>query len=237
MSVRRIAILSAAIVASLVLGPAQAGTVQGTIKYEGAVPTLKVVDMAAEPTCAAKHKTPPKSEMLVLGAGNALANVFVRVKSGLAAGDYPVRTEKAVIDQVGCRYVPHVVGVMVGQKFKFLNSDGIMHNVHALPKVNKQFNMAMPASRTEAEHEFTTEEWMFQIKCDVHPWMNAYVAVMTHPFFDTTGDDGKFSIPNVPAGSYEIEAWHEKLGTKTGKVTVTADGAQTIDFTMSPPAK
>jgi hypothetical protein len=122
---------------------------------------------------------------------------------------------------------------MVNQPFKVLNSDGILHNVHALPKVNAQFNMAMPASRTEAVEEFAKVEGMFVIKCDVHPWMKAYVEVLSHPFFDVTGPDGTFRIAALPAGTYEIEAWHEKLGTRTASVTV-ADGATgSADFTFS----
>jgi hypothetical protein len=129
------------------------------------------------------------------------------------------------------------MGVMVGQPFKILNSDGLLHNVHALPKTNKEFNMAMPASRTEAIETFTKPEPIFKIKCDVHPWMGAYVAVMGHPFFDVTEKDGKFTIKNVPAGTYEIEAWHEKLGTKTQSVTIGADETKSVDFTFSPPQK
>jgi plastocyanin len=217
--------------------PLLAGTVSGTVSYSGAVPTLKPVQMDADPGCAKKHGSPPPNEMLVLGDGNAMANVFVSVKSGLAKKDHPAPSKPVTIDQQGCRYVPHVVGVMKGQKVKILNSDGLLHNVHALPKVNKEFNMAMPASRTEAEVSFTEEEDMFTIKCDVHPWMGAYVRVMAHPYFAVTGKDGKFSIPNLPPGTYEIEAWHEKLQTKTATVTIAGDETKTTDFSFSPPQR
>jgi plastocyanin len=236
---RRTELLTAVALAVLLLSgtAASAATIQGTIKYEGKVPNLRPIRMDADPVCASKHDKPVENEMLVLGEGQTMANIFVRVKSGLPKGDYPVPTEKATIDQHGCQYVPHVLGVMLGQEFRILNSDGIMHNVHALPKVNKQFNMAMPASRTEATHEFTEQEFMFHIKCDVHPWMSAYVAVLDHPFFDTTGQDGKYSISGLPAGNYEIEIWHEKLGTKTAQVQVGADETKTVDFSMSPPSR
>jgi plastocyanin len=184
-----------------------------------------------------KHTTPQPNEALVLGNGNTLGNVLVYVKSGLPAGKtFPALKTPVVMDQKGCHYSPHVMGVMVGQPFKVLNSDGLLHNVHALPKVNKQFNMAMPANRTEATETFTKAEGVFTVKCDVHPWMNAYVGVFAHPFFAVTKPDGAFSIAGLPAGSYEIEAWHEKLGTKTGKVTVGADGSGKVDFSFSPPS-
>ena len=235
MQIRGFTILAAA--AFLAVGPAGAGALTGTVTYEGKVPTLKALDMAADPNCAKKHSTPVASEALVLGSGNTMGNIIVYVKSGLPAKAWPAPTTPVVMDQKGCKYIPHVMGIMVNQPFKVLNSDGLLHNVHALPKVNKPFNMAMPANRTEAVEKFGKEEGMFTVKCDVHPWMNAYLGVFNHPFFAVTQPDGKFSIPNLPAGSYEIEAWHERLGTKTGKVTVGADGSGKLDFKFAAPAK
>ena len=189
--------------------------------------------MAADPNCAKKHSSPPMSEMLVLGEGNTVANIFVSVTGGLPGGSYPPPPEPAVLDQDGCRYVPHVLGVMQGQQLKILNSDGLLHNVHALPKVNKTFNMAMPASRTETEVTFTEQEEMFKVKCDVHPWMGAYVQVMSHPFFDVTEQDGGFNLANLPAGSYEVTTWHEKLGRSTQTVEVTDGQSVELNFALS----
>ena len=203
------------------------------MSFEGEVPKLKPVSMNADPDCAAKHSEPVMSEMLVLGTGQTLGNVYLSVKGGLPDGSWPVPSEPVVLDQKGCRYDPHVLGVMVGQPFKLLNSDGLLHNVHALPKVNKQFNMAMPASRTEAVETFNSVEDIFTIKCDVHPWMNAFVAVSAHPFFDVTGTDGEFRIGDLPAGTYEIEAWHERLGTRTASVTLGEGASETLDFAFS----
>ncbi len=215
---------------------AGAGSITGTAVYEGKVPALKPLAVAAEPMCAKKHPTVP-NEMLVLGSGNTMANVVVRVVSGLPAGkSYPAPTTPVTMDQVGCQYVPHVIGLMVGQPFKVLNSDGVLHNVHALPKVNKPFNMAMPPTRKEATETFTKEEGMFVVKCDVHPWMQSYVGVFSHPFFAVTGADGKYTIKDLPAGTYEVEAWHERLGTQKTKVTVGASDTQTAAFKFSPPA-
>jgi plastocyanin len=214
-----------------------AGTITGSAVYTGTVPNLKPLSVSAEPVCAKKHETIP-NEALVLGAGNSMANVVVRVVSGLPAGKaWPAPTTPVTMDQVGCQYVPHVMGIMVGQPFKVLNSDGILHNVHALPKVNQAFNMAMPPTRKDATATFGKEEGMFVIKCDVHPWMQSYMGVFSHPFFAVTGTDGKFTIANLPAGTYEIEAWHEKLGTQKSTVTVGASDSKTASFKFAPPTK
>lgn len=214
--------------------PLGSATVTGMVTYEGEIPNLKPLSMSADPACQEKHTEPVKSEVLVLGEDQkALGNVFVRVASGLPETEFQAPSEPVVIDQDGCLYKPHVVGVMAGQPLKFLNSDGILHNVHALPDENREFNMAMPAERTEATETFTKPEDMFRIKCDVHPWMNAYVRVMPHPYFDTTRESGTFTLDGLPAGTYEIEAWHEKLGTQTATVTVAEGETASVDFTFS----
>ena len=139
------------------------------------------------------------------------------------------------MDQSGCQYKPHVLALQVGQPLKVLNSDGVLHNVHALPKTNGQFNMAMPGTRKDAEHTFEKAEGAFQVKCDVHPWMTAYVSIFDHPFFGVTKDDGKFKLADLPAGTYEIEAWHEKLGSKVEKITVADGESKTVDFKFTAP--
>ena len=223
-------------VLALNVAAAGAGTITGNVVYEGKVPNLRPLSVAAEPMCSKKHETVP-NEALVLGAGNAMANVLVRVVKGLPAGKaWPAPKEPVTMDQVGCQYVPHVMGVMVGQPFKVLNSDGILHNVHALSKVNRPFNMAMPPTRKEATETFTKEEGMFTVKCDVHPWMQAFVGVFAHPYFAVTKTDGKFAIANLDSGTYEVEAWHEKLGTQKATVTVAAD-TKPVSFKFSPPTK
>jgi len=215
---------------------AGAGTITGSVVYEGKVPNLRPLSVAAEPMCSKKHETVP-NEALVLGNGNSMANVLVRVVSGLPAGKtWPAPKEPVTMDQQGCQYVPHVMGLMVGQPFKVLNSDGILHNVHALPKVNRPFNMAMPPTRKEASETFAKEEGMFIVKCDVHPWMQAFVGVFSNPFFAVTKTDGKFAIANLDPGTYEVEAWHEKLGTQKATVTVSA-ATKPVTFKFSPPAK
>ncbi len=207
------------------------GTIVGTVTFDGEVPKLKILNMDAEPACAAKHTEPVRSQALVLGDGNTLANVFVKIKSGLPEKKWAPPSEPVVLDQNGCIYDPHVFAVMVGQPLKILNSDGILHNIHPIPKINRSFNFAMPKTVKEAVRKFKkVEEEPFPIKCDVHPWMLAYMAVMSHPFYSVTGKDGKFTIENVPEGNYELEAWHEKLGTLTAPVNVSANETVTVEF-------
>ena len=236
---RGMRVAMAGVVLVLAAKGASAGSVTGTVKYEGTVPKLAPIKMDADPECLKKHGGQPvAAEMLLLGAGNTVGNVFVYVKSGLPAGkSYPAPSSPIVMDQKGCQYHPHVMGVMVGQPFKILNSDAILHNVHAMPAVNQQFNEGMPANRTEAVHTFSKAEAVFKIKCDVHPWMSAYVAVMTHPFFSITAADGKFKIDNLPAGTYTVEAWHERLPVQTASVTVGASDSKTVDFKLAAPSK
>jgi plastocyanin len=213
-----------------------ASTITGTITYDGKVPNLRPLAMNADPACAKKHSGPVPNEMLVLGNGNTMGNILVWVSKGLPAGKtWPAPKEPVVLDQKGCVYVPHVMGIMVGQQYRILNSDGVLHNVHALPKVNKGFNRAMPPTVKEANATFDKPEPVFQIKCDVHPWMSAYVGVFTHPFFNVSGTDGKFTISGLDPGTYEITAWHERLGTQTASITVGANETKTHAFKFAPP--
>ena len=221
---------------SFLAATVHAASITGTIKYEGEAPKFKEIKMDADPICLSHHTSGVYPQTLVLGEGQTMGNVFVYIKKGLPAQKYAAPQEPVVIDQNGCMYSPHVVGVMVGQPLKILNPDGTLHNVHALSKVNPEFNLAMPKFRTETSKVFDKEEFMFPVKCDVHPWMGAWVTVMGHPFFNVTKEDGKFKIDNVPAGTYEIEAWHEKLGTQKQTVTIAESETKDVTFTFSKPA-
>ena len=217
---------------------AAAATVTGTVNFDGKAPTLRPLAMDADPVCAKKHSAPVPNEMLVLGNGNTMGNILVWVSKGLPAGKtFPVPKTPVTLDQNGCMYKPHVMGIMVGQTYKILNSDGVLHNIHTLPKVNPAFNKGMPPTLKEATTVFNKPEEVFHIKCDVHPWMSAYMAVFTHPFFSATGTDGKFTISGLDPGTYEITAWHERLGTQTASVTVGASDTKTQNFTFKMPAK
>jgi plastocyanin len=214
-----------------------ASSITGTVTFNGKAPTLKPLAMDADPACAKKHSEPAANEMLTLGSGNTMGNVMVWVSKGLPAGKtYPAPKDPVVIDQNGCQYKPHVMGIMVGQPYKILNSDGILHNIHTLPTINPSFNKGMPATVKEATTTFPKPEAMFHIKCDVHPWMSAYLGVFTNPFYSVTSTDGKFTISGLDPGTYELTAWHERLGTQTASVTVAASGSKTQDFKFALPA-
>jgi plastocyanin len=216
-----------------------ASTVNGTVTFDGKAPALKPLSVEAEPVCHKKHGgKPAPNEALVLGPGNTMANILVFVSKGLPAGKtFPVPKTPVTLDQDGCVYKPHVMGIMVGQTYRILNSDGILHNIHTLPKVNPAFNRGQPATVKEMTTTFPKPENVFQVKCDVHPWMSAYIGVFTHPFFAVTGPDGKFSLPNLDAGTYEITAWHERLGTQSASITVAANETKAQNFKFAVPAK
>lgn len=215
-----------------------ASTITGTITFAGTPPKLNTIDMAAEPACAKKHSGPVPVEVLVLGPNQTMGNILVWVSKGLPAGKtWPAPSTPVTIDQNGCQYKPHVAGIMVGQTYKILNSDGVLHNIHTLPKVNASFNKGMPGTLKEATTVFSKPEAVFQIKCDVHPWMQAWMAVFTNPFFSVTGPDGKFTISGLDPGTYEITAWQERLGTQTATVTVGANETKTQAFKFAVPGK
>jgi len=217
-------------------GTSGSASISGAIKYDGVVPKFKAIKMDADAICAAKHTEPVMPEALVLGEGQTLANVLVKITKGVPDQEFSAPGEAVVIDQKGCKYTPHVIGMMKGQKIKFLNPDGTMHNVHALCKVNTEFNMGMPKFKKEAEKSFSKTEEVFAIKCDVHPWMGCWVEVFSHPFFSVSAMNGTFKIEGLGPGTYEVTAWHEKLGSQTASVTIAKDGeAKTADFTFSKP--
>lgn len=213
--------------------PAGAGTVTGTIKFEGQAPRFRPIRMGADPVCESFHSEPVLPQTLVLGEGQTMGNVLVSVTKGLPRKTYPVPDTEAVFTQAGCMYSPHVLAVRAGQKVRVLNPDGTLHNVHALSKINPEFNKAMSKSRKELIQVFRKAEPAFHIKCEVHPWMGAWCAVFDHPFFDVTDKSGTFVIEGLEAGTYEIKAWHERLGTQTASVTIAGDETKTVDFSFS----
>ena len=211
------------------------GSITGTITFEGKAPKMKPLRLDADPICVANNEIAPKKEWLILDENKGVKNVLVFVTEGLNI-DYSQPEEPVVIDQKGCIYSPHVLGIMAGQQLDILNNDGTLHNIHALPKVNKEFNKAQPRSKKKLSVKFEKPEAPFKVKCDVHPWMGAYIGVFDHPCFAVSGDDGTYIISDLKPGEYVIEAWHEKLGSQTANVTVS-DSAAHQDFTFKKPSK
>ena len=214
---------------------ATAGEVTGMVMLDGKAPENVAIRMNADPVCLREAKGTQTQETYMVGSdGKSLANVFVYVKDGLGNYVYDAPTEAARIDQKECRYHPHVFGVRVGQPLEILNSDPTLHNIHAQPKTNQEFNQGQPIQGMKTTKTFTKTEVMVPFKCDVHGWMNAYVGVLDHPYFAVTDAGGKFSLKTLPPGTYTIEAWHEKLGTQEQKVTIGAKETKEVSFTFKP---
>ncbi|MAV59506.1 MAG: hypothetical protein CMG07_06120 [Candidatus Marinimicrobia bacterium] len=212
------------------------GSISGTVNFDGKGPKKKKLKMDADPVCGKSHQTPVYRQDFVMDDNNNLANVIVYLKNIDFKGS--VTKTQVVLDQKGCVYSPHVMGVMKGQEILIKNSDATLHNIHGLPKVNTEFNFAMPKVLKEKKMTLVKSEDAFKVKCDVHPWMSAYVQVFDHPYFAVTSNDGSYKIDNIPAGTYEVVAWQEKFKDKTVAHQVTvADGNSKQNFTFVKPSK
>ncbi len=213
----------------LVSATADRADVAGNVTLTGTAPQMPVIDMSAVKECAALHPDPVVEETVIVGENGRLKNVVVSIKKEpgqqLAGG---VPKSPAVLDQKACMYEPHVLAMIVGQDLLVKNSDPFLHNVHSQAVVNDIFNAAMPGLNDgqKVVPQPNTPE-IFRVKCDVHPWMNAWVAVFDHPYFSVTGDDGTFAIKGLPDGTYTLTAWHEKYGTQDQKITVKNGSAHT----------
>lgn len=202
-----------------------------TIKapFTGQAPVAEKIKTDADPKCKMVHPDGITPDDVIVNSNGTLKNVFVYVKDGLAGKTFEAPKTPVTFDQNGCQYNPKVFGIQVNQPLEIVNSDDTLHNVHALPNNSPQFNLGMPIKGMKMKKSFTKPEVMVKIKCEVHPWMRAYAGVVDNPFYGVTGDDGLAQIKDLPPGEYTIEAWHEKYGTQTQKVTVT-DKDQEISF-------
>ena len=219
------------------IDPATAGDIKGTVLLEGMAPKNDVIKMNADPVCLKQNTGEQMQETYMVGSdGKSFGNVFVYIKDGLGNYIYDPPTGPATIDQHGCRYHPHVFGMRVGQVLEIVNSDPTLHNIHALPKTNQEFNTGQPIQGMKTTHTFTAKEVMVPFKCDVHGWMNAYVGVLDHPYWAVTDANGKFELKTVPPGTYTIEAWHERMGTQTMSVTLGQKESKEANFTFKPAA-
>ncbi len=214
------------------LDPATTGAVVGTVSFEGTPPEGTPIDMAEEPDCAEQHEGEPMKVPAVVGDNGGLQWVFVRVSDGLPDRQWSAPSGPVVLDQQGCRYHPHMLGVRTGQTIQIKNSDGLLHNINADPGEQRGFNISQPTNMT-TERSFAQPEVMIPVRCDVHGWMEAYIGVQDHPYFAVTGEDGSYRIENLPAGDYVIETWHERYGTQSQNVTVAAQDEATADFSYS----
>jgi len=211
--------------------PSKAGNVAGRVVLEGAVPENPRIKLEADPYCLRAHPDGARLENFVVSNGG-LENVFVYVKDGLGDYYFDVPTEPVKLDQAGCLYVPHVTGLRVKQPLEISNSDETLHNVHAMGQVNAQFDVSQAMKKMTNTKTFNAREVMVPFKCEVHNWMRAYVGVLDHPYFAVTHDGGKFELKGLPAGTYTVEAWHEKLGTETQSVTLGEKESKEISFTF-----
>ena len=211
-------------------GKTGSAVVSGRVTLAGVPPENEKVTMTTDPFCAGRHPGETELPAWSVGADGALANVLLRVTGGVS-GSYPAPAEAKTLDQKGCAYSPRVLALMTGQPLDIVSSDATLHNVHAAAKVNKAFNLGMPAPGTRYTRTFEKPE-IVPFKCDVHPWMRAWVAVVPHPFFAVTGPDGRYEIRGLPAGTYTIEAWHEKLPALAFTVTVEDGETKAHDVTF-----
>lgn len=209
--------------------------VEGRVTFDDRIPKLRPLDMNADPACSQKNPESVPNPMLEIGADKGLANILITIQNP-PQGSYAPLSTPAVVTFDKCMYVPRVIAVGKGQQVKFVNSDGILHNVHGLPKVNREFNIGMPPTYKEATLVFNETEDVFAIKDDVHPWERVFMTVLDHPFYAVTGKDGKFRLDNLPDGTFQVRAWHERLPAMTGTVTI-AGGNATLDFSFKAPKR
>ena len=212
---------------------AASGQITGTVKLDGVAPKAKVIDMSKEPSCAKVHaSTPATMENVVVGPAGGLANVVIYLSEGYTGSD-AVATQPARLEQKGCQYVPHVIAVDVGQKLTITNDDQTSHNIHPMPKAggNQEWNKSQLGGSAPIEVSYNAPEVAVPVKCNVHPWMHAYIAVVKGPYA-VTDDSGAFKLDYVPPGTYTLTAWQETYGTQTAKVAVALGKPATVDFTF-----
>ena len=217
------------------IDPAQAGKLSGRVLYEGEVPPADEIDMSSEPECARVHPGPVFSERLVVDDSGGLAHAFLSIDSDFEGLRFTVPTAPVTIDQAGCMYKPRVVGVRTGQKLLVENSDPVTHNVHPMPRFNRESNRTQSAGAEPLQLPFPRPEMMIPVRCNLHPWMVSFVSVLSHPFFAVSAPDGSFQIEGLPPGEYNLVAMHERLGQQKVTVTVAAGGSTSVEIVYPQP--
>jgi plastocyanin len=208
------------------------GDVSGKITLDGAPPPQKPINMTAEPYCSKANSSPVMPQDVVAGDGGALGNVVVYIKEGVPNSTFTAPTDPVELDQKNCMYSPHVIALMAGQDVKVVNEDQTTHNIHPLPKDNREWNKSQPPGSPAITDNFARPEVAIPVKCNVHPWMKSYIAVFKHPYFAVTGKDGSFDIKNLPPGTYTIEAWQERYGTVDQQITVGAKESKSVNLSF-----
>ncbi len=224
--------VSAFVVVLAFRAPAFSGDVTGSVRFEGTPPKMPRIMFAGDPSCMREHPSPVYSEEVVVNGNGTLKNVLVYIKDGPAEYTSSPPGMPVTLDQNGCMYRPHVLGLQTGQPLEVLNSDGTLHNVHIMAKLNPAMNRGEPRRGAKFEVKFDKPE-IIKVKCDVHPWMSAYVGVFATPYFAVTGDDGSFTLRNLPPGQYTLEAWHERYGTRTARVSIGPKGVSKAEFVFT----
>lgn len=204
-------------------------SVSGTVKFTGVAPKGTRIDMSFDPNCAKTHPTPITTQEVVVSTGGGIENAVVYVSDGLNGKTFDPPAQPAVLEQKGCVYQPRVLALQANQKLDVKNDDATSHNIHPMPANNREWNKTQPPG-VPIEESFAREEIAIPVKCNIHPWMRGYIAVFKHPFFSVTDKDGSFELKNLPAGTYTLTAWHEKLGTQVQKVTVGAGETPKVNF-------
>ncbi len=212
--------------------PATAGSISGTIRYTGKRPPRKVIDMSSEPACVEAHKGKAADESLLVSPSGQLANAFIYVKSGLEGRRFETPTAAVTIDQHGCWFHPRVLGVQVGQTFDVVNDDPVTHNIHPMAQTNREWNHSQGAGDPPIHRKFLKPEIMIPVKCNIHSWMHAWIGVVDNPYFAVSQDNGSFTIPNLPPGTYTIGFWHEGLGTQEQQITIAPHSNTVANITF-----
>ena len=207
-----------------------AGTISGKVTYTGTPAKQKTIDMSEEPSCAKQHAAPVTVETVVTGANKSLQNVVVYISAG-ANDEGQVPPQAVTLEQKGCQYIPHVVVLHTGQELKIVNSDQTSHNIHPLAKVNREWNKSQPPGAPPISEKYDKPEFI-SVKCNVHPWMRGYFAVLKTSHYDISKGDGAFTLPNLAPGKYTITAWHEEYGPQTADVTITGDETKEVNFSF-----
>ena len=211
---------------------ATAGVLSGNIILVGTPPTMRVINMAAVPNCAKGRSSAAMTEDVVLGENGTLQNVVVYLKGDFSQYSFETLDSPVNIDQKGCTYVPHVLALRVGQPLRVTNSDLATHNIHTVPKVNRPRNDSQSSGTLPINQTFSRQEVAIPVKCNIHSWMKAYIAVLSTPYFQVTGKDGSFEISNVPPGTYMVTAWHERYGISEQSVTIGPKESKALTITF-----